>query len=211
MGRYNSVTGTAVGKVSSAVFYRLNGQEVIRGIGEKRKFKSKKVFAQNDSLRLLMNFFAKVKPFIKAGFKNEAAGTIRNYHNIATSYNRIHAIEIADYVPELRYDRVLLSRGHAMLPQNPKVTANPEGLTFTWDSIPDLAWSSNQDQAMTLAWFPDQNEAFFNMAGACRQTGTDQLNLPASLLTEKMEIYLAFVSEDRESVSNSIYLGSLNG
>jgi hypothetical protein len=210
MGRYNSVTGTAVGKVSSAVFYRLNGQEVIRGIGEKRKFKSKKVFAQNDSLRLLMNFFSKVKPFIKAGFKNEAAGTIRNYHNIATSYNRIHAIEIIDHVPELHYDKVLLSRGHALPAQNPKVTLTQEGLTFNWDSIPDLSWSSNQDQAMTLVWFPVMNEAFFNTAGARRLTATDQLNLPASLLTEKMEIYIAFVSEDRESVSDSIYLGSLN-
>lgn len=211
MARYNTVTGTAVGKISKAVFYRLNGQEVVRGVGDKKKFKSKKVFAQNDSMRLLMNFFSKVKPFIKAGFKNEAAGTVRNYHNIATSYNRIHAIDITDNIPELRYDKVLLSRGHALPAQNPKVTLNQEGLTFTWDSIPDIAWSSNQDQAMTLAWFPDQNEAFFNMAGARRQTGTDQLNLPASLLTAKMEIYLAFVSEDRESVSNSIYLGSLNG
>lgn len=211
MGRYNSVTGTAVGKVSSAVFYRLNGQEVIRGIGEKRKFKSKKVFAQNDSLRLLMNFFAKVKPFIKAGFKNEAAGTVRNYHNIATSYNRIHAIDIADYVPELRYDKVLLSRGRAMLPQYPKVKLNQEGLTFTWDSIPDLPWSSNQDQAMTLVWFSNVSEALFNTAGASRLTGTDLLPIPPTLHSEKMEVYIAFVSEDRESVSNSIYLGSLNG
>jgi hypothetical protein len=42
MGRYNSVTGTAVGKVSSAVFYRLNGQEVIRGIGEKKNSNQKR-------------------------------------------------------------------------------------------------------------------------------------------------------------------------
>jgi hypothetical protein len=211
MGRYNSVTGSAVGKVSNAVFYRLNGQEVIRGIGNKKIFKSKKVFAQNDSLRLLMNFFAKVKPFIKAGFKNEAAGTTRNYHNLATSYNRIHAIDFVEYVPVLRYDKVLLSRGHALPPVNAKMKANLDGLEFSWDTTADLPWDTNQDQAMTLAWFPELNEALFNTAGARRLTGTDQLNLPPSLQSQKMEVYMAFVSEDRESVSNSIYLGTLNG
>lgn len=211
MARYNSITGNAVGKVSNAVFYRLNGQEVIRGIGNKKIFKSKKVFAQNDSLRLLMNFFAKVKPFIKAGFKNEAVGTTRNYHNLATSYNRIHAIDFVEDVPVLRYDKVLLSRGHALSPVNAKVRANPDGLEFSWDTIPDLPWDTNQDQAMTLAWFPELNEALFNIAGARRLSGTDQLNLPPSLQSQKMELYMAFVSEDRESVSNSIYLGTLNG
>ena len=210
MGRYNSVTGSAVGKVSNAVFYRLNGQEVIRGTGKKKIFKSKKVFAQNDSIRLLMNVFAKVKPFIKAGFKNEAAGSTRNYHNLATSYNRIHAIDFIEDVPVLRYDKVLLSRGRAQPPLNAKVKANPEGLEFSWDTVPDLPWDTNQDQAMTLAWFPELNEALFNIAGAHRRTGTDQLNLPPSLQSQKMEVYMAFVSEDRESVSNSIYLGNLN-
>lgn len=210
MGRYNSLTGTAVGKVSRAIFYRLNGQEVIRGTGKKKKFKSEKVFAQNDSMRLLMNLFAKVKPFIKAGFKNEAAGTIRNYHNLATSFNRINAIEFEDDGPVLRYDKVLLSRGHALPPVNASVSISPEGLKFSWDSIPDLPWSTNQDQAMTLVWFPEHNEALFNTSGANRISGTDLLPIPPTLLTGKMEIYLAFVSEDRESVSNSIYLGSLN-
>jgi hypothetical protein len=211
MGRYNSLTGTAVGKVSRAVFYRLNGQEVIRGIGKKKKFKSEKVFAQHDSMRLLMNFFSKVKPFLKAGFKNEAAGTIRNYHNLATAYNRIHAIELLDETPVLRYDKVLLSRGTAMLPINPMLTLSSEGLTFNWDIMPELPWSTNQDQAMTLAWFPEHNEALFNMAGATRLNGADQLNLPPSMLDQRMEVYFAFVSADRESVSNSIYLGTLNG
>lgn len=210
MGRYNSITGTVVGKVSNAVFYRLNGQEVIRGIGEKKKFKSAKVFAQNDCMRLLMNFFSKVKPFLKAGFKNEAAGTIRNYHNLATSYNRTHAIKFEDNVPLICYDKVLLSRGHALPPVNARLSNSAQGLTFDWDTIPDLPWSTNQDQTMTLAWFPEKNEALFNIGGAYRLSGTDHLNIPPALLSERMEIYIAFVSSDRESVSNSIYLGTLN-
>ena len=64
---------------------------------------------------------------------------------------------------------------------------------------------------MTLAWFPEMNEALFNIGGAARLNGTDQLNVPPALLSERMEISFAFVSADRESVSNSIYLGTLNG
>lgn len=158
-----------------------------------------------------MNFFSKVKPFLKAGFKNEAAGTIRNYHNLATSYNRTHAIKFEDNVPLISYDKVLLSRGHALPPVNARLSNNAQGLTFDWDTIPDLPWSTNQDQTMTLAWFPEKNEALFNIGGAYRLTGTDHLNVPPALLSERMEIFLAFVSSDRESVSNSIYLGALNG
>lgn len=211
MGRFNSITGTAVGKISKAIFYRLNGQDVVRGIGDKKKFKSKKVFAQHDSMRLLMNFFSKIKPFIRVGFKNEATGTIRNYHNLATAYNRIHAVTFEDDVPFIRYDKVLLSRGPALPPQQASVSTSPEGLTFSWEIMPDLPWSTNQDQTMTLAWFPDMNEALFNLGGAARLSGTDHLNIPPALLSERMEIYLAFVSADRESISNSIYLGTING
>lgn len=207
MGRSNGPTGAAHGKVSKVVFYRLNGQEIIRSLGVKKTFKSKKVLAQNQSIKLLMNFFSKVKPFIKAGFKNEAAGSIYNYHNLATAYNRTHAVEFVDDVPVLRFEKMLLSRGTALPPKNPRVLADPAGLTFSWDIEAGLPWSCTQDQVMMLVWFPEMNEALFNIAGARRAAGSDQLPLPPSLRSLNMETYIAFVSEDRESVSNSIYLG----
>ncbi len=207
MGRSNGALGTVKGKVSNVVFYQLNGQEIIRGLGIKKTFKSKKVLAQNNSLKLLMNFFGRIKPFIKAGFKNEAAGTIYNYHNLATAYNRVHAMDFQDDLPTIRYERIMLSQGSAPMPINPRVIAGAGKLNFSWDTDPALPWISNQDQIMMLAWFPELNEALFNVAGALRSTGADFLPLPAAYSPFQAEIYMAFVSQDRESVSNSIYLG----
>lgn len=209
MARCNGPTGTANGKISNMVFYQLNGQEVVRGLGVKKKFKSSKVLAQNNSLKILMQFFNKMKPFLKAGFKNEAAGSIHNYHNLATAYNKTHAMDFVDELPVIRYDKVLLSRGFARMPKNPQVSLEATGLRFNWDPEPDLPWLVNQDQVMMLAWFPEIHECLFSTAGALRRTGTDHLHLPASFRMLQMELYIAFVSEDRESVSDSIYLGSI--
>lgn len=209
MARSNGTMGAANGKISRMVFYQLNGREVIRGLGVKKKIKSENVIAQNKSIKMLMQFFNKIKPFIKAGFKNEAIGTIYNYHNLATAYNRSHAVDFEDQHPVLRYDKVLLSRGNARLPKDPAVARVEEGLLFTWTIEPGLPWSTNQDQAMLLVWFPEISEALFSTADAFRHTGSATLAIPPSFRPLQMEVYMAFVSEDRESVSNSIYLGSL--
>ena len=209
MARSNGATGAPNGKISKLVFYQLNGQEVIRGIGDKKKIKSTKVLAQNQSIKILMQFFNKIKPFLKAGFKNEASGTIYNYHNLATAYNRKHAIAFEGEQPVLMFDKVLLSRGTAALPRNPAVEMAFEGLRFNWDIQPDLSWEVNQDQVMLLAWFPELNETLFTTAGALRSSGTDLLELSPAYRNQQAETYIAFVSQDRESVSNSIYLGTI--
>jgi len=210
MARSSGPLGPANGKISRMVFYQLNGQQIIRGLGEKKKFTSEKVLAQNQSMRLLMQFFNKIKPFIKAGFKNDATGTIYNYHNLATAHNRTHAIAFRDNVPYIRFEQVLLSRGTAPIPQNPTVALSTAGLQFSWSVTDDLPWITNQDQVMILAWFPEVCGAIYSVAGASRQNGTDLLPLPASYQNLQMETYIAFVSQDRESVSNSIYMGSIS-
>ena len=210
MARSSGPNGPANGKISNSVFYQLNGQQIIRGLGEKKKFKSPKLLAQNQSMRILMALFAKIKPFIKAGFKNEAAGTIRNFHNLATAHNRMHAIGFENDAPYIRYDQLLLSRGNALVPDNPAVKLTEQGLQFSWAVDPDLPWLSNQDQVMMLAWFPGISESIYSVAGAFRRTGTDLLSLSPAYLELPMEVYMAFVSEDREQVSNSIYLGPIS-
>lgn len=212
MGRSkNGILGNVHGKVARVVFYELNGQDVIRSLGDKkRQIKSETVKANNQSMALLMDFFSGIKPYLKAGFKNEAQGTIYNFHNLATSYNKINAIEVIDYIPQLKFENLLLSRGIALLPDNPTVQLLNGMLKFSWNTDPELAWITNQDQVMMLAWFPEINEAIFNIAGAVRSAGTDHLELPPSYRTLTMHLYISFVAEDRESVSNSLYLGRIN-
>jgi hypothetical protein len=206
----NGVLGSARGKIANVVYYQLNGQDVIRGIGGKNKVKSGALKAQHNSMTILMALFAKVKPYLKAGFKNEAAGTIYNYHNIATAYNRVHAIKITDNIPHLTFENILLSRGTAILPQNAACNLDNSQLHFSWDADLMLPWITNQDQAMMLAYYPEINEAIFNIAGAVRSRGFDHLTLPQSYINLSMHIYLSFVAEDRESVSNSLYLGKIH-
>lgn len=202
--------GPVSGKIGRVVCYNLRGQEIARTIGEKPPVTAPATLAQNNRMSVLMEFFNKVKPFIKAGFKNEAEGTIYHYHNFATSYNMVAGIAEINGVATLQYDGILLSRGTALTAQNPQVVQDDTGLSFSWDVDPALHWRINKDQVMMLAWFPDIKEAIIEVAGVIRSAGTDHLLLPPSYRNQRMETYIAFVAEDRESVSNSLYLGRIN-
>lgn len=204
------VFGPANGKIGPVVYYNLKGQSVARINGQKPPVTAAVTIVQNSRMSVLMEFFGHVKSFIKAGFKNEAAGTIYHYHNLATSYNMVNGMTETDGVVSLQYDRLLLSRGTGLVAQNPEVRPDDTGITFSWDVDPECSWESKQDQVMMLAWFPDIKEAVSNVAGATRKAGSDHLDLPSSLRLSRIEIYIAFVSEDRESISNSLYLGRIN-
>jgi hypothetical protein len=202
----NGILGAVRGKVNNLVFYPLNGQELVRVVGTKKTIRSDAVKAQNNSMALLMSFFSKINVYLRAGFKNEAKSTIYNYHNLATSYNKINAISIIDNLPQIDYSKILLSRGTALPANDPRVELAAEGLHFEWETDENIPWIANQDQAMLMAYFPEINEAIFNLAGAKRIEGSDVLNLPSAFRDLRMETYLSFVSVDRESVSNSTYL-----
>jgi hypothetical protein len=63
---------------------------------------------------------------------------------------------------------------------------------------------------MMMAYFPEEESAFYQTSGARRIAGQDLLPLPASVLDKRMELYIAFVADDRLSVSDSVYLGRIN-
>lgn len=202
--------GPAIGKIGQIVFYKLNNQDIARTVGIKPPVTAPVTIVQNDRMSILMEFFRAVKRFIKVGFAAEAAGTIWNFHNFATHYNMSGGFREDNDIASLNYETLLLSHGTAELAQNSQVLLDDTGLAFSWDVDPELHWTSKTDQVMMLAWFPDIKEAIFQVAGVIRNACTDHLNLPPSFRLQRMETYIAFVSEDRKSVSNSQYLGRIN-
>ncbi len=207
----NGIFGPVQGRVDSLVFYTLNGQAVVRKKGKRGDKPTLSVKINNMGWAMLMDFFKVVKPFIKMGFANEGKGTPLNYHNIATSYNTRSAIKVIDDRPVLDYETLLLSNGTALPPENATVEMADGGLKFNWayNGIDD--WSSRTDQAMLLAYLPEENFAFYTTGGAQRKQQTDLLEIIPEYRHKIMEVYFSFVSEDRNNVSTSLYLGRING
>lgn len=90
-------------------------------------------------------------------------------------------------------------------------------LKFSWEVNP--AWNSTRrnDQVMMLAVMPEIKAVNYVTSGARRPAGEDILEiLPFKLIdgvktyATFAETYIVFISDDRKSVSNSIYTGRVN-
>jgi hypothetical protein len=189
--------GTATGKIQNTVSYELNGKNVFRTIGTTKKKPTIKQLA--------------VEPLINVGFKAEALAARKSAHNMATSYNTKSATT-GEY-PEIvmDYSKAMSSRGDLMQPLDPQVELLAGKLRFTWQNQPDLEYTNRKDQIMMLAYFPDSHEASIDIYGAQRAAGEDFLPFENKRQNTRMEVYMAFVSSDRESASDTIYLGTING
>lgn len=202
--------GPAYGTVGNFTFYELNGQAVVR---KKAKFIDKPSDAQllvRSGMKAVMQFFSKIKPFLKTGFINESRGTPQSYFNLATSYNRRYAVKVEDDRFVMHYPAVRLSQGNAAPVEDATAELTFSGVMFRWLADETLDWRSQNDQVMMMAYFPEEESAFYQTSGARRMEGQDHLSLPPSVLDKRMELYMAFVADDRLSVSYSVYLGRVN-
>ena len=204
------ILGPVTGSIGNLTFYELNGQAVLR---RKSTYSSKPTEARlraRSAMRVLMNLFTRIKPFLRVGFINHSRGTKRSYYNAAMSYNLRHGLKLELGGYKINFESLKLSTGNAEAVDRAIVERVAEGLAFNWQMKAGLDWESQNDQVMMMAYFPTENEAIFELHGARRSTRKDVLIIPPSLRSKAMEVYISFVSSDRLRVAESFYLGRLN-
>ncbi|MGF1925193.1 MAG: DUF6266 family protein, partial [Bacteroidia bacterium] len=79
-------------------------------------------------------------------------------------------------------------------------------IVINWST--EGTYASN-DLAMVLLYDPKKGIVYEDTAAARRKAGTATQILKSSKMGAEFLVYLAFVSDDRKSRSNSMYLGSL--
>lgn len=203
------VLGPVQGKVGPAIWYFDGFRNVVRSLTDRSTAPTIGELKNRGKMKTLMELFRTIKPYLRAGFSVEANGTGLNYHNVATSCNRMRVSKLLAGLLELDYENVLLSKGIAAVAEEPKVIAEPNGLRFSWLWQPD-DFESAEDQVMMMAYLPDQNISIYETAGAKRNQSEDFLPMPQSYLQERIEVYISFTSKDRSRVSDSLYLGRIN-
>jgi hypothetical protein len=206
----NGPLGPVIGQIGNLSFYLSDGEPRVRTIGHRTGDLSPLQKRFVNKMTKAISFFNTMKPFIKAGFSNLAKDTKRNYHNEATSYNLLHAIKINAGEVYIDFNAVKLSLGQAAVPLNPTVELTDAGLRFSWTNDESLDWSASQDQVMMLAFFPEDMASTYLTSGARRAACSDVLNLVPAQRDRVMEVYMAFIADDRLSVSDSVYLGRIN-
>jgi hypothetical protein len=151
-----------------------------------------------------------LKEFAKVGFELEAKSRKSNAYNAMTSHVRNNAFT-GEY-PEIAIDfsKVLITKGKMPPPQDAVVSLTESGLAFSWDPEIKVDGSHFSDQVVMMAYFPKLGQARFIAGGAQRYTGKDQLMLSGIKQGSAVEIYIAFIADNRQGISDSVYLGQLS-
>ncbi|WEK20349.1 MAG: DUF6266 family protein [Candidatus Pedobacter colombiensis] len=204
----NGIMGGVKGKLGNLVGYILNDQEVLRTIGINDKPLTNKQLNNKLQMKVIMEFLRSMDSLLETGFNPKAAGTKKNYHNLAVSYNKPHALKGFYPDVEVDYPKVVISIGDLPQPINPTVEFVTEGLKFSWDGA-GISWPYSIDQVMLLAYAPESKTCAFKNSGARRMKGYDILEITPQMHYEPLEVYISFVSDDRKRAANSLYLGRI--
>ena len=206
----HGIYGPMRGKVGQVIWYELNGQGVARGVGDRTAPRTPGEIQSSRTHNVLTELFKVTQPFIKKGFSGLAEGTVYNYHNLAMSHNRLHAMQIDEQQkPQVMYDKLLLSNGPLLIPQNPILEIIEQGLKFSWE-FSEKDHARRNDRVMLLAYFPETKHVVFELSGSKRNQLSDVLLINSSLRTETMHAYIAFLSSDNLDASDSLYMGQIN-
>jgi len=206
--------GMYQGRIGSLSYYVRNGRQLVRRCGWKVSTQpSDAQLASRMRLALVVDLLRPLLSVVNVGFAPKALGTGKTAYNLASGYHLKNAVSGVYPMFEIDYSKVKISlaAGGVSEPLMAKVTLCGQGLKFSW--VPDAAgaWSLSSDQAMMLAYFPGQATALFDIYGPCRSKGEGILKLTPAQMTLGMEVYLAFIAADRLGISDSIYLGNING
>jgi hypothetical protein len=204
------INGPFKGKVGSIYGYTMNGKNIIKGaprksVKNKRGSAAQKV--NRSKFTQMQQFLHPVLPFIQVGFNMVARSRQMSAHNAAKSYNMLNA-----FSPEgdIDYSTALVSYGNLAEPLTANVTADDNGLHFSWTNHIDSKNQSNSDQVMLLAYNPEKNLAYYMLSGARRSSGAESLQIWKDETPYLYHIWIAFISDDRQNISRSTYLGEIS-
>lgn len=162
---------------------------------------------QRNKFTVTLEFLQAVKPFIKVGYKKLAIK--KTEFNAAMSYILNNAVSGIAPNFTVDYPNARLSRGSLSEPLNATTDLTTSGqIEFSWDDNSDEGNANPTDKAMLLAYNPIKKESISLLNGAQRDVGVEIITIPSSYSGENLELFMAFISEDENQLSNSVYLGS---
>ncbi|SHG61568.1 DUF6266 family protein [Pedobacter caeni] len=208
----NGPYGHPNGKIGKLVHYMLKGQPVTRMVGRRTK-SSPAQLVNCQSMAVTMAFFKPdcVLKFINLGFELEARGTVKNPHNLATSYNKKFALKGAYPNLKMDYSKVKLSQGTLPAPKGTTLVKTPTGLDISWNTTEAGLEHHEDDIVMILIYLPGLKNGKSHLNASKRETGKYSVELSEDVIDEPIEAYMCFKSADGTQISESVYLGNLNG
>ena len=146
-----------------------------------------------------------MKSFIDVGFKLYAVQ--QTAMNAALSYTLKNVITGVSPDFGVDYSKVMVSKGSLELPLNIQMLNNEGEVALSWGDNSGVGNASDTDFAMPLVYNANKRVAIYDMVSSCRGDEGVSLSYPSDWVGDTVHVYLAFVSENGSSVSDSVYVG----
>jgi hypothetical protein len=209
MARYDSgIFGSISGKLGTVVGATWRGISYLRSKPDKKRRKkrpSRKQLAQRLKFKVAGEFLWPLTDLVPITFRtNEAITALNN----ATRYTMKNALTGTYPDIVIDYALVRISRGDLPAALSPAVSKNGSELTFTWTPNSRTGSAADTDKAVLVVYCPAMKQCVHSVGDANRAAGS--VVVDASDYTgEVVHTYLAFVSNDEEEASDSVYTGSV--
>lgn len=207
MGKFvNGMHGPFVGKVGNMIGSTWRGIHYLKGRSIRRKPPTEGEKLNRFIFKKTQEWLYPLTDFLRVGFKNYTP--TNQGVNAAKSYLHKHALIKNGYDTTIDPALMKVSHGNLPLPKNLQAELTDSDLTVTWDhNSKDRDYED--DQVMILAYDIENFTTAMTINGQFRKTGKDVLDLTGSS-TETFVVYAAFNAADRESQSDSVYLGTFS-
>ena len=201
LGGFSGTVGTVVGG-------NWKGIDYMRSQPSKRSGNfSQAQLEQQAKFRLLILFLETMTGLVRITFKDFAKQMTG--FNSAMSYNLKNAVTgiYPDFT--IDYGLVLVSRGDLPNAIAPSAVAGDNSINFSWTDNTGTGSAKATDKAILVVHCPELKLTSYTTAGADRSTGTDTINV-ANFAGQIVETYIGFISQDGQSIANSIYTGEIS-
>ena len=212
------IWGPMIGKLANTVGYLRKGIAMVRMKPKPSvKKRTNKQKATTQRFQTIIKFVATINDFTNAGFNVAARKVSPTAQNLAVSYNTKNAM-VGEYPnQQIDYSKVRVCEGKLPLADDINITLEDHGndikILFSWEPG-STDYPRSRDQVMMLAYMPERMKGEFLDSGARRLEGHDSLTIKKKTgnvyrpdVATYAEVYIAFVANDRNSISNSLYCG----
>jgi hypothetical protein len=205
----NGANGGFRGKAGSIIGFKWGDNYYIKGLPKKSKKKpTASQVACRSKFGYTSSFLKTFTEIVKITFKHYPGG--KTAQSSAHSYLMNKAVkgEFPDFT--IDYSAVLLSYGD--LPAEDSIELIQEGngiLSFSWKNSWNGKKARHSDSFMVIVYEPRERILQGGTSIGSRGQGKADLKLPEYLLGKLVQVYIAFISDDRKLCSNSKYLGEI--
>lgn len=201
----NGILGGLSGKIGPVVGVQMGDQYILRSRPQRSKPFTKKELENQEKFGIVQKYLAPFLDLLKVGFKNYYTKT--GGFRAAVSYTRKNAVIQGDAGFYIEPGRLKISGGDLEPAIDPQVAFNDDHLNIFWktDSVNALTRS---DQLVVLLYdFQNQYAVTKIFDSAYRSDGKATVEINPRLSGKKVDLYIGFVAADRNSQSDSQYLG----